>query len=73
MSISDAHAGRTGHSTRIAALWNRLGAWGERYLHRMSRIDQIRRLEAKSDAELAALGLSRQGIVLHVFRDRMGL
>ena len=73
MSISDIHAAQAGLAGRLAAFWNRLGAWGERYLHRMSRIDQIRRLEAKSDAELAELGLSRRSIVQHVFRDRIGL
>ncbi|MCU0912610.1 MAG: hypothetical protein MUE98_15150 [Rhodobacteraceae bacterium] len=73
MSISDVHAGHAALAGRIAAFWSRLGAWGESYLHHMSRVDQIRRLEAKSDAELAELGLSRQAIVQHVFRDRMGM
>ncbi|KEO56456.1 hypothetical protein [Thioclava pacifica] len=40
------------------------------YMERQSRQSQIQRLEAKSDAELAAMGLSRDRIVAHVFRDR---
>ena len=34
-----------------------------------SRFDRIERLNAKSDAELAAMGLTRDGIAKHVFRD----
>ena len=40
------------------------------YMERQSRQDTIARLEAKSDAELAAMGITREGIVQHVFRDR---
>lgn len=39
----------------------------------MSRRDEILRLHAMSDAELARFGLQREDIVAHVFRDRMGL
>ena len=35
-----------------------------------SRNGQIARLEARSDAELARMGLTREGIVAHVFRDK---
>ena len=41
------------------------------YADRRSRIDVIRRLEAKSDAELKALGINREHIVAYVFRDVM--
>jgi hypothetical protein len=34
-----------------------------------ARTGEIERLEAKSDAELAAMGLTRDRIVHHVFRD----
>lgn len=37
--------------------------------YRMSRRDRIEALEAKSDAELAAMGLSRDQIAYHVYRD----
>lgn len=33
------------------------------------RYDEVLRLQAKSDAELAAMGLKRENIALHVFRD----
>ena len=39
------------------------------YWERRSRADQIERLRAKSDEELASMGLSRGTIVRHVFRD----
>ncbi len=41
-----------------------------RYMERQSRADQIQRLQNKSDAELAQMGLRRADIVRHVFRDR---
>lgn len=34
------------------------------------RLHEIRKLQAMSDAELAQRGLTRDGIVQHVFRDR---
>lgn len=40
------------------------------YLEAQSRGTEIARLQAKSDDELAHLGLTRDGIVAHVFRDR---
>ncbi len=40
------------------------------YMERQSRAGQIQRLQAKSDAELARMGLNRDQIVRHVFRDR---
>lgn len=49
----------------FAGIGNGLNA----YSKRRSRVDQIERLEAKSDAELAGMGLSRDRIVQHVFRD----
>ena len=33
------------------------------------RLQQVERLQAKTDAELAALGIKREDIVQHVFRD----
>lgn len=42
----------------------------ERYARMQSRRDLIESLEAKSDDELARLGLSRENIALHVFRDK---
>ena len=36
---------------------------------KQARIDKVRELEAKSDEELSDLGLLREDIVDHVFRD----
>lgn len=41
------------------------------YAERRSRMDQINRLNAKTDEELATMGLKREHIVHHVFRDHM--
>ncbi|MGR3703629.1 MAG: hypothetical protein ACU0A4_16235 [Paracoccaceae bacterium] len=53
--------------------WAGFTAWAARafdaYVARRSRIDQIQALDAKSDAELAALGIKREQIVQYVFRD----
>jgi len=38
-----------------------------------SRRDQIERLQALSDAQLLAMGLRRDQIVAHVFRDTLGV
>jgi len=40
------------------------------FMERQSRQEEVARLEAKTDAELAAMGITREGIVRHVFRDR---
>ena len=50
----------------IAALAARL----DTYMQRQSRAGEIAALQALSDAELAAQGLSRDRIAYHVFRDR---
>ena len=50
-----------------------LGNGLERLAEAHSRRDQIERLSALSDAQLQALGLRRDQIVAHVFRDRIGL
>ncbi len=49
----------------------RMGQGFNAYLELRSRRDQIERLNALSDAELASRGIQRDGIVMHVFRDRM--
>ncbi len=41
----------------------------EAHAHRASRRDQIVALEAKSDEELARMGLRRDDIIHHVYRD----
>lgn len=43
------------------------------YVEARSRRDEIERLTMMSDAQLAALGIRRDEIVAHVFRDQLGL
>ncbi|MDP3340218.1 hypothetical protein [Frigidibacter sp.] len=56
---------------RFSAFLARLGASFERYAERHSRADEIARFDAMSDAELAKIGVTRDGIVQHVFRDKL--
>lgn len=42
----------------------------ETWMRRLARTDQIERLQALSDAELSRIGLRREDILRHVFRDR---
>jgi len=39
------------------------------YLAARSRIAEVERLDARTDAELATMGLKREDIPRHVFRD----
>lgn len=48
-----------------------LGRGFDAYVRAASRSDRIEALQAKTDAELASLGLSRDQIVQYVFRDKM--
>lgn len=59
-----------GLRARAERMANRLLAWAAHHGEKRSRIDQIERLEALSDAELAERGLTRDQIIAHVFRDR---
>ncbi|MFN3954865.1 MAG: hypothetical protein ACK4LQ_10455 [Pararhodobacter sp.] len=54
-------------------LFARIGQGFNAYLERRARTDQIARLEALGDAELARRGIKREIIVYHVFRDKLGL
>ncbi len=57
---------------RFAAMSARIGAAFEAYAYRYGRLDQVDALRAKSDAELRAMGLTRDRIVHYVYRDRIG-
>ncbi|KGM48079.1 hypothetical protein [Pseudooceanicola atlanticus] len=46
-----------------------LGRGFNAYMERRARTDQIAALNAKSDAELAKMGITRDGIPAYVFRD----
>jgi uncharacterized protein YjiS (DUF1127 family) len=54
---------------RIDAFFAGLGQGMNAYMHRKSRMDQIEAMNAKSDAELAEMGITRDDIPRYVFRD----
>lgn len=56
---------------RVLTILSRMGQGYLTWLDLRSRRERIERLHALSDAELAALGLTRDQIVMHVFRDRL--
>jgi uncharacterized protein YjiS (DUF1127 family) len=47
-----------------------IGRRYDAYVHFASRRDQIDAYNAKTDAELAEMGLTRADIARHVFRDK---
>lgn len=55
------------------AFFKSLGTAITAYQERAARTDQIARLQSKSNDELAAMGIERDRIVHHVYRDLMGL
>ncbi|MCW1933015.1 hypothetical protein [Pararhodobacter zhoushanensis] len=57
---------------QIDAFFATLGQGFNAYLEARSRRDEIERLQMMTDAQLAELGTSRDRIVHHVFRDRIG-
>lgn len=54
---------------RLDLLLSRMGQGLNAYMESRSRRTQIAALEAKSDEELAKLGITRDRIVHYVFRD----
>mgnify|MGYP000196193091 FL=1 len=54
---------------RLDLFFARIGQGMNAYLESRTRSRQIAALEAKSDAELAQLGITRDRIVHYVFRD----
>lgn len=54
---------------KVDAFFASIGQGMNAYMERRSRMDQITRLEAKTDEELSNLGIKRDRIVQHVFRD----
>ncbi|RKT30787.1 hypothetical protein BXY70_2780 [Roseovarius halotolerans] len=53
----------------LKGMSNALAVGFEAHAHHASRRDKIEALEAKSDEELASMGLRRDDIVHHVYRD----
>lgn len=54
---------------RLDLFFARIGQGMNAYLESRTRSHQIAALDAKSDAELAQLGITRDRIVHYVFRD----
>jgi uncharacterized protein YjiS (DUF1127 family) len=54
---------------RLDAFFAGLGQGMNAYMHRKSRMDEIEALNAKTDAELAEIGITRDDIPRYVFRD----
>ena len=70
MTITEIQASRDRRRRgRLDDFFTGLGQGFNAYLERRSRIGEINRLHALSDAELAKLGIARDRIPHHVFRD----
>ncbi len=54
---------------KVDSFFASIGQGMNAYMERRSRMTQIVALEAKSDEELAKMGIRRDRIVHHVFRD----
>ncbi len=61
----------SGLRARLGGVSSWFGRTLNAYATAQSRSAEINRLMARSDSELAAMGLTRERIVAHVFRDRM--
>ncbi|MBW6507469.1 MAG: hypothetical protein K0B00_12050 [Rhodobacteraceae bacterium] len=71
MAYTAAHAPHSFHFVKgLRAFFTGLGVALVAYGERNSRIAEVERLRALSDAELAGLGIARDRIVHHVFSDR---
>lgn len=71
LSISN-QVGTNGLS-RLRSLADAIQRGFIRYAERRSRMDQINSLNAKTDEELAGMGVNRDQIVHYVFRDYLHL
>jgi uncharacterized protein YjiS (DUF1127 family) len=54
---------------RLDAFFAGMGQGMNAYMHRKSRMDEIEALNAKTDVELAEIGITRADIPRYVFRD----
>lgn len=66
---TDIHAADRGLRARFSAFLSSVARAFEAHAHSASRRDQIETLQAKSDAELAEIGVKRDDIVHFVYRD----
>ena len=71
MAYIRTHADHAHHEGILSRIGDTITTWLVAVMESSSRYEQINRLQRKSDEELAQLGLRRQDIVRHVFRDRM--
>ena len=60
---------QSGLRAQMDSFFASMGQGFNAYLERRSRTTQIEALNAKSDEELAKLGITRDGIPAYVFRD----
>ncbi len=58
------------HTTWVRKLIDGIAQGLVQYVDRHSRVAEVERLNALSDAELAKIGISRDRIIYHVFSDR---
>lgn len=69
MANTTAHIADTGFRAGLTNFFHSVGVVMTSYMERRSRADQIARLNALSDAQLAKMGITREGIPAYVFRD----
>jgi len=63
------HIENAGFRAGLSNFFQSVGRGFTVYMERRSRTDQIAALNAKSDEELAKLGITRDAIPAYVFRD----
>ncbi len=59
----------TGFGAKVSKFFAAVSAGMVAYMERRARFEQINALQAKSDEELAQMGVKREEIASHVFRD----
>jgi len=69
MANTTTHIADAGFRASVASFFAAFGRGMVTYMERRSRADQIARLNALSDAQLAKLGITRDTIPAYVFRD----
>jgi uncharacterized protein YjiS (DUF1127 family) len=73
MAYASSHAAPLSIRAQAERLFARIAAVFNVYLDLRARTAEIQSLLELNDHELAARGLTRDGIVQHVFRDRLGV
>jgi len=67
------HIPAASFGVRLSAPFRAIGRFFVYSMENNSRIQRIRRLQAMSDEQLAKLGIERDDIVHHVFKDVYGI